>query len=75
MILTLPLLTTFFFLGENQLLVYALQLAMEVPSPESRIGGTFVTNLNQCPPLPLRTSLPSSVHDLYVQTSLGLWEP
>ena len=75
MVFTLPLLITLFLFGDNQLLVYALQLAMEVPSPESRISGTFVTNLNQCPQLPPRTSPPSSVHDLYVQTLVGLWKP
>jgi len=71
MIFTLPRVTLasiFLLLLDNQLWVHASQLAMEVSSPESHIGGKFVTNLNQCPPLPPRSSPPSSVHDLYVES-------
>ena len=77
MMLTLHLLTTFLLLGDDPWLSawHSSQLELEMVSPESLISGTFVTNLYQCPPLPPRTSPPSSVHDLYVQTTVCLWKP
>ena len=59
-------------LADNQFWVSASQLTMEVSPPKSQIGGVFVTNLDLCPPLPPRSSPPSSVNDLYVQAPVML---
>ena len=74
MAFSLPLLIIFLLLGHNQLWAYAMHLEIEISSQESLIGGKFVKNLHQCPPLHPRISPPTSVHDLYVQTAVCLYK-